>query len=173
MARLISRFQQFRRGSPLSFRLLAYILLFSTAFSLIAAGLQVYTDFRKDVSVIDDRFRVIEASYRSSLSRSLWALDQNLLQIQLEGILSLPDIVHLRLRIYPDSELVLGERPVNGTAIRQYRLEIVREGTPKTELGELIVTASLERTYADLRQRLWVIFTTHFFKTFLLAVVIM
>lgn len=173
MARLISRFQQFRRGSPLSFRLLAYILLSSTAFSLIAAGLQIYTDFRKDVSIIDDRFRVIESSYRSSLSRSLWALDQNLLQIQLEGILSLPDIVHLRLRIYPDSELVLGERPVNGAAIRQHSFEIIHEGTPQTELGELVITASLERSYADLWTQLWITFATQFFKTFLLAIVIM
>lgn len=173
MARLISRFQQFRRGSPLSFRLLAYILLFSTAFSLIAAGLQIYTDFRKDVSIIDDRFRVIESSYRSSLSRSLWALDQNLLQIQLEGILSLPDIVHLRLRIYPDSELVLGKRPVNGAAIRQHSFEIIHEGTPQTELGELVITASLERSYADLWTQLWITFATQFFKTFLLAIVIM
>ncbi|MGM0570626.1 EAL domain-containing protein [Marinobacter sp.] len=173
MARLISRIQQFRRGSPLSFRLLAYILLFSTVFSLIASGLQIYTDFRKDVSVIDDRFRVIETSYQSSLSRSLWALDQNLLQIQLEGILSLPDIVHLRLRIYPDSELVLGNQPDNGTPTRQHSFEIAHEGTPETQLGRLTVTASLERSYSDLRQRFWVIVTTQFFKTFLLAIVIL
>ncbi|MCK7543189.1 EAL domain-containing protein [Marinobacter bryozoorum] len=172
MARLISRFQQFRRGSPLSFRLLAYILLFSTAFSLIASGLQIYTDFRKDVTVIDDRLKVIETSYRSSLSRSLWALDQNLLQIQLEGILSLPDIVHLRLRIYPDSELVLGELPENGTATRQYSFEIQHQGTPESQLGELSITASLERSYADLWDSVWVIVTTQFFKTFLLAIAI-
>ncbi|UZD64181.1 MULTISPECIES: EAL domain-containing protein [Marinobacter] len=172
MPRLISRLQQFRRGSPLSFRLLAYILLFSSVFTLIASGLQIYTDFRKDVSVIDDRLHVIETGYRSSLSRSLWALDQNLIQIQLEGILSLPDIVHLRLRIYPDSELVMGERPKNGTAIRQHSFQIGHQGSIDTQLGELVVTASLERSYSDLQQRIWVILTTQFFKTFVVSILI-
>lgn len=112
MLRPLSRLQQFRRGSPLSFRLLAYILVFSSVFTLFASGLQIYSDFHKDVSAIEERFEVVESGYRSSLSRSLWALDRNLLEVQLEGILSLPDIVHLRLRIYPDSELVMGETPI-------------------------------------------------------------
>jgi len=55
--------------------------------------------------------QTVESSDSSGLARSLWALDQKLLQIQLEGILSLPDIVHLRLAIEPGSELVIGEIP--------------------------------------------------------------
>lgn len=109
MQKLLTRLQRFRTGSPLSFRLLAYILLFSSVFTLISSAIQIYSDYRKDLSQIDRRMMVVETGYTSSLARSLWALDQKLLQTQLEGILSLPDIVHLRLKIEPDSELVMGE----------------------------------------------------------------
>lgn len=172
MVILISRLQQFRRGSPLSFRLLGYILLISTVFSLGASGVQIYNDFRKDVSLIKDRFRAIEASYRSSLSRSLWALDENLLQVQMEGILSLPDIEYARLTIYPNSEMVLGEPPRDDAATSQHSFDIVHAGPPRIRLGELTVIASLERSYADLWQRFWLIVTAQFFKIFLLAITI-
>ncbi|SFR43112.1 PAS domain S-box-containing protein/diguanylate cyclase (GGDEF) domain-containing protein [Marinobacter daqiaonensis] len=172
MLSLFSRLKQFRQGSPLSFRLLAYILLFSSAFTLIATGIQIYGDFRKDLAAIEERFEVVETSYSSSLARSLWALDQNLLQVQLEGILSLPDIVHLRLRIYPDSELVIGDRPERDAAIRQHSFEITHDGTLQTELGELTITASLARTYQELERKIWVILTTQFLKTFLISILI-
>ncbi|MFL1485046.1 EAL domain-containing protein [Marinobacter sp. LN3S78] len=172
MLRLISRLQQFRRGSPLSFRLLAYILLFSSAFTLIASGLQIYSDFKKDVAAIEERFEVVESGYRSSLSRSLWALDRNLLEVQMEGILSLPDIIHLRLRIYPDSELVMGESPDREASTREHRFIISHNGALQTELGELTVTASLERTYRELEQKIWITLATQFIKTFLTAILI-
>ena len=111
MPKLSTRLQGFRTGSPLSFRLLAWILLFSSAFTLVASALQIYSDYQKDLSQIHDRMQVVEASYASSLARSLWSLDQKLLQTQMEGILSLPDVIHLRLRIDPDSELVMGDIP--------------------------------------------------------------
>ncbi|MFC4258919.1 EAL domain-containing protein [Marinobacter lacisalsi] len=172
MLRPLSRLQQFRRGSPLSFRLLTYILLFSSVFTLFASGLQIYSDFHKDVSAIEERFQVVESGYRSSLSRSLWALDRNLLDVQLEGILSLPDIIHLRLMIYPDSELVMGEQPERKTATREHSFDIWHNDTLDTELGRLTVTASLERTYRELEQKIWITIATQFVKTFLTSILI-
>ncbi|WP_339806572.1 EAL domain-containing protein [uncultured Marinobacter sp.] len=172
MQRLATRIKQFRQGSPLSFRLLAYILLFSSIFTLVASAIQVYSDYRKDVSAIDDRLSVIRTSYASSLSRSLWALDQNLLQTQMEGILSLPDIVYLRLRIYPDSEIVLGKRPAREQTTKTRTYELSHSGPGGAKLGQLEVTASLERVYQDLRRKIGVILTTQFFKVFFISVLI-
>lgn len=172
MQRLATRLSQFRHGSPLSFRLLAYILLFSSVFTLFATAIQVWNDYRKDVSAIDERLSIIETSYASSLSRSLWALDQNLLQVQLEGILSLPDIVFLQLRIYPDSELFLGDRPPRDAAVRTTLFELSHDGPGGTELGQLEVTATLDRVYRDLRQKIWIILVTQFFKTLFISVLI-
>ena len=172
MLKPVSCLKQLRHGSPLTFRLLAYILLFSSVFTMFASGLQIYSDFHKDVSAIEERFSVVENGYRSSLSQSLWALDRNLLEVQLEGILSLPDIVHLRLQIYPDSELVMGEHPGRDAAAREHSFPIRHHGTPETELGELTVTASLERSYRELEETIWSTVTTQFLKTFLTGILI-
>ncbi|MCK2148941.1 EAL domain-containing protein [Marinobacter alexandrii] len=171
MPKLSTRLQRFRKGSPLSFRLLAWILLFSSVFTLIASGIQIYSDYRKDLSQIDNRMEVVEAGYSSSLARSLWALDQKLLQTQMEGILSLPDIVHLRLRIEPDSELVMGDIP-RDTQTRSHSFSLVHMGDEMFELGELTVTADLKRVYEEMERKVGIILATQFLKTFFVSILI-
>lgn len=169
---ITNRLRRIRRASPLSFRLLAWILLFSTAFTLLAAGVQIYSDYRKDLSLIEERMQVIESGYASSLARSLWALDQKLLQTQMEGILSLPDITHLRLRIEPDSELVMGEIPRQADTL-SHRFKLVQRDGTESLLGELIITADLGRVYAELRRRVGVILATQFLIVFFVSVLIL
>lgn len=171
MPKLSTRLQRFRTGSPLSFRLLAWILLFSSAFTLVASALQIYSDYRKDLSQIDNRMQVVESGYASSLARSLWALDQKLLQTQMEGILSLPDVVHLRLRIEPDSELVMGEIPRDAKTT-SHSFNLVHQGDEMFKLGELTVTADLERVYDELKRKVGVILLTQFLKTFFVSILI-
>ncbi len=172
MPKLSTRLQRFRTGSPLSFRLLAWILLFSSAFTLIASAIQLYTDFREDLTLIDRRMEVVESGYASSLARSLWALDQKLLQTQMEGILSLPDIVHLRLRIEPDSELVMGDIPRN-TETTSHSFTLVHDGDEAFKLGELTITADLNRVYQDMKRKVGVILATQFLKTFFVSILIL
>jgi len=171
MPKLTTRLQRFRTGSPLSFRLLAWILLFSSAFSLIASAIQIYSDYRKDLVQIEGRMQVVESGYASSLTRSLWALDKKLLQTQMEGILSLPDVVHIRLGIEPDSELVMGEIP-RGADTLSHRFDLVYQGEGALKLGELTVTASLERVYQEMKVKVGIILATEFLKTFLVSILI-
>lgn len=171
MPKLSTRLQRFRKGSPLSFRLLAWILLFSSVFTLITSAFQIYSDYRKDISQIDKRMAVVESGYASSLARSLWALDQKLLQTQMEGILSLPDIVHLRLRIEPDSELVMGEIPRESeTTVHSF--DLIHEGDETFKLGELTITADLARVYQEMERKVGIILATQFLKTFLVSILI-
>ncbi|MCG7199810.1 EAL domain-containing protein [Marinobacter pelagius] len=172
MPNLSKHFQRLRSGSPLSFRLLAWILLFSSVFTLIASGIQLYSDYRKDVGLIDQRLKVIESGYASSLARSLWALDQKLLQIQMEGILSLPDITHLRLRIEPDSELVMGDIPRNAKT-QTHSFTLVHDGDQSFRLGELTITANLDRVYREMKQKIGVILVTQFLKTLFVSILIL
>nr|WP_227537994.1 EAL domain-containing protein [Marinobacter vulgaris] len=145
--------------------------MFSSLFTLISSAIQIHSDYRKDLSQIDRRMKVIETGYTSSLARSLWALDQKLLQTQLEGILSLPDIVHLRLKIEPDSELVMGTIPRDGKTI-SHAFELTHRGDGMFTLGELTVTADLRGVYSDMRQRVVEVLTTQFLKTFLISILI-
>ncbi len=171
MRNLLSRINQFRVKSPLSFRMLAYILLASSIFTLAATSIQVYTDYRTDVSLVNERLDVIEAGYMSSLASSVWALDQNLLEVQLEGILSLPDIKHVRLVMHPDTEIQMGSVP-DDEATLQSSFPLEFEGDEIHRLGEVHVTASLETVYENLWRKIQVILTTQAFKTFFISLLI-
>lgn len=171
MPKLLSRLTRFRASSPLSVRLLAYILLSSSLFTLVTSAVQVYSDYRQEVRLVNQRMRVIETSYRSSLSRSLWALDQKLLQVQMEGILSLPDIVYLKLQIYPDSEMVMGSIPKKASTMSR-TFELTYKGDEVYRLGKLTITASMKEIFSNLKRRVVVILTTQALKTFLISVLI-
>ncbi|WP_241264486.1 EAL domain-containing protein [Marinobacter daepoensis] len=172
MPDIATRLKRFRAASPLSFRLVAWILLFSSAFTLLASGIQIYSDYREDLSKIEQRMQVIESGYRSSLAQSLWALDQKHLQTQMEGMLSLPDIEHLRLRIEPDSELVMGELP-RDTDTLTHSFDLVYHDDTEFHLGELTITASLERLYDELRRRVGFILATQFLIVFFASILIL
>lgn len=171
MPKLPTRLQRFRSGSPLSFRLLAWIVLFSSVFTLIASAIQIYSDYRKDLSRIESRMQLVESGHASSLARSLWALDQKLLQTQMEGILSLPDVVHLRLGVEPDSELVMGEIP-RGADTQSHKFDVIHHANGDLKLGELTVTASLDRVYQDLRRKVGIMMATQFLNIFFISIVI-
>ncbi|HLV76306.1 MAG TPA: EAL domain-containing protein [Marinobacter sp.] len=172
MPDLKQRLKHLHTTSPLSIRLLAWILLFSSALTLLASGLQIFSDYRQDVQQIEDRLEVIEDGYSSSLSRSLWALDQKSLQTQMEGIMSLPDIHHLRLRIEPDSELVMGTLPPDDSML-SHSFDLVYVDDHPFRLGRITVTAGLERLHRSMRHRLAIIMVTQFLTIFLISILIL
>jgi hypothetical protein len=73
-------------------RLLAAVLLFSSIVTLTLTAAQLYLDYDREVSVIETRLDEIGRSYLGSIGESLWNLDQNQLELQLNGILRLPDV---------------------------------------------------------------------------------
>ena len=75
---------QSRRG--IGWRLLVQILLFSSLITLTLTLIQLYIDYRREVSTIEQRFEDIQHGYLESLSNSLWNLDRMLLHSQLEWI---------------------------------------------------------------------------------------
>lgn len=143
--------------------------MFSTAFTLLASGIQIYADYQNDLDAIEQRLERIESGSSSSLARSLWALDQQSIQTQLEGILGLPDIDHLRLRIEPDSELVMGTLP-ESSDILTHSFPLVHEGRENRLLGELTITANINQLYTDLRRRVGLIIGTQFLTVFIVAI---
>src|SRR5579872_2438771 len=81
-AKVVDRFR-----SGIGFRLLAAVLLFSSLVTLTLTALQLYLDYDHEVGVIQTRLDEIGRSDIPSLGESLWALDENQLRLQLDGIL--------------------------------------------------------------------------------------
>jgi hypothetical protein len=84
--------------SGIGLRLLAGVLLFSSAITLLLTGLQLYLDYRRDVGTIEHRMSEIEGGYLRSLGEGLWNLDERQLELQVDGILHLPAIRFVEVR---------------------------------------------------------------------------
>jgi diguanylate cyclase (GGDEF)-like protein/PAS domain S-box-containing protein len=152
--------------------MLTYILLCSTLFTLITASIQIYSDYRQDVSSVDERMAFIETSYMKSLTRSLWSLDQKLLKVQLQGILALPDIIGLKLKIYPDKEIIMGNIDKD-TSLKTHSFPLIHKSDETYTLGELTIIASMDDIYKKLEEKIVVILTTQAFKTFFISILIL
>jgi PAS domain S-box-containing protein len=159
----------------LTVRLLSSVLLFSICVTLTLTVVQLYLEYRHDVSDLELRLDQIGRTNLDSLAERLWALDENQLRLQLTGILRLPDMraVEVREAGSTGDPLVirLGERSTSSTITRQYPLLYNVQGQ-NTRIGTLYVQATL----VDLRRRLvhtgWTIFLNQAAETVLVSMFI-
>ena len=159
----------------LTVRLLISVLLFSTCVTLILTVVQLYLEYRNEVSALELRLDQISKTNLDSLAERLWALDENQLRLQLTGILRLPDmraVEVLEAGSAGDPLVIrLGERSASSAVTREYPLLYNVQGQ-NTRIGTLYVQATL----ADLRRRLfhtgWTIFLNQAAETFLVSLFI-
>ena len=157
-------------------RLLFYVLLFSSAVTLVLTAAQLYLNYRYDIGVIERRLDEIEKGYLGSLAEGLWQVDQRQLELQLKGIASLPDIAYVEVRESGTSSstpLVVKAGHRNGDAVLRRELPIVYQsaGGPQA-IGEFIIEANLKGVYHRLIQSGLVILVTQGAKTFLVSIFI-
>ncbi|SCB38694.1 PAS domain S-box-containing protein [Bradyrhizobium shewense] len=173
-AALLSRLFNWSR-SGVGPRLLAAVLLFSSVVTLTLTALQLYLDYDREVGLIETRLDEIGRSTTGSLGESLWNLDQNLLKLQLDGILRLPDIRAAEVREIADRpnpiRLAIGEPSTRSVVTRDYPLKTNVQGTAR-EIGVLHVEATLTDVYQHLLNRALVILASQAAKTFLVSLFI-
>ncbi len=164
---LLPKISRHLREHPLSYRLLAYILAFSSVFTLAGTGTQLYWEYRTDVADIHDVMEQIEHSYLDSLTASQWLLDDRQIRSQLEGILQLPDVHYVEIRPAEEAEevIALGEPVPGGGITRRYPMIYTQRGTG-VPVGELTVAATLDGVYARMREQFLVILGTQAVRTF-------
>ena len=141
-------------------RLLLFILLFSLCFTVLASGVQLYIEYRREMRDIDARMALIRAGYLASLERSLWDLDEAQLDVQLRGLVDFSDVARVRL-VSDDFQLLRGEAEATGPLrIERFPLDYQPPSGPPRHLGELEVSIDLgavhRRLYATgLASLLW------------------
>jgi PAS domain S-box-containing protein len=172
--RLRQRIRTFRNS--IGFRLLAAVLLFSSIVTLTLTALQLYLDYNREVSAIETRLDEIGGSYLGSLGESLWNLDQNQLQLQLNGILRLPDIRAVEISEIADRpkpiRVAVGERGARSIIGREYPVDYAPHGA-RRQIGLLYVEATLTDVYRELMTRALVILASQAAKTFLVSLFIL
>src|SRR5258705_661252 len=161
-----------RSRGGIGLRLLAGVLLFSSAVTLALTALQLYLEYEREVGVIESRLDQIGRSYPGSLGESLWILNQHQLELQLKGILSLPDVQSVEIREIASRpnpvRLALGQHATRSVIAREYPLDYVMQGG-RRQLGVLRVEATLTEVYRQLLNKALVILASQAAKTFLVS----
>lgn len=169
---MLKRYLQHRKNNLLSYRLLVYILLCSTVLAVLSTGVQLFWDYKKDLSDIQQGIDSIEVGYLDSLSSSLWKLDKDQIEIQLEGIMKLPDIGYASItEIVADRQESIfhrGEAHADLHIQREFEL-FYRD----TLVGRLKVGATLDNVYQRLLEKFFIILGSQVIKTFLVSICIL
>ncbi len=158
--------------SPLARRLIAAIVLFSASITLIMTALQLYQEYRRDLAGVEAQFKQIGEVHLRSLTQSLWATNNKEIQIQLEGMLRVPNIVDVA--IYENGRLRAhaGRRSATRLIERRYRMRYEEIGRSH-DIGTLTVTATLDDIYSQLYHQAIQVLLSNALRTFLVAIFVL
>ncbi len=158
-------------------RLLLLILLASSLITLVLTATQLYLDYRRDLDGIERRLDEIENSNLGTLASSLWKLDSDQLQLQLDGIVRLPDMLGAEVveaGATQKTPLVFRAGRVRDTSVVRRVVPIVHQDRDtRRTLGTLTVTATLDEVYQRLIDKAVVILVSQGIKTFLISLFIL
>ena len=161
-----------RLRNGIGLRLLAGVLLFSSAITLLLTCLQLYLDYRRDVGTIERRMSEIEGSYLRSLGEGLWNLDERQLELQVDGILHLPAIRFVEVREATDRAdpmvVTAGSHQAGAAVHREFPIFHTVHGAEQ-RLGVLSIEATLDEVYRELLDRAIVILVSQGAKTFVVS----
>lgn len=152
-------------------RMVLYILLFSSMVTLLATSFQLFMDYSRDVEQINARFTEVETSHLGNIVNNVWLTQMDSVRLELEGILRLPDMHAVAVRLEDGEEIFLGQRSGEELVVHRYPMVVTYRGQPR-QLGEFTVTASLTGVYGRLWDRVLIILATQTVKTFLVSLFI-
>ena len=160
--------RDFRRRDSITTRLILAIIGFSSFIAIFTTAVQLFVDYRQGISRIDRDLAYVEVVNLAPITRSLWNLADESIQLQLDGLVSHPEIDYAAIRTNGEITWHAGREP-DGDAIEvQYPLVYV-SGDLVRELGKIQVVAGLAKIYQELFEEALVILGTNLLKTLTVA----
>ena len=154
--------------SPLARRLIVAVILFSSAITLVLTGMQLYAEYRYNLTGIEADLAQIEQVHLKALTQSLWATNNKELALQLEGMVQVPNLEYVAVH---EGEKLWGEagkRASRNMIERRYPM-VHRHRESSRQIGTLTVVASLDSIYRHLLTQAFIILASNGFKTFLVV----
>ena len=162
----------------LSRRLLFWIILISSAFTLVATATQLFMDYKKDINHLNDTLTEVETTILPSVGIATWNYDKTLLNTILTGIDAQDNIDAVMVLNKDGSELMkVGNDNVASRVEKSYPIMITSQNdyaddSPQ-EIGTLVVVASLEYIYSQLIDKAFTLLITQGIKTFFMSICIL
>ncbi|MFK7824574.1 MAG: Hpt domain-containing protein [Oligoflexales bacterium] len=151
----------------------AGVIIISSCLTLLTTSIQVYSEYQADLSELDRRMNQIKYTYLEPIAYSLWSYTEDLIEVNLKGLIELPDIKYVRI-IEDDDEVnyELGKKPDDSIKKKTFDL-IYAEDQLNYKVGKLEVVASLKRINNKIIDKIIFVLISQFFKTFLASFLIL
>ena len=136
----------FGLNSKIGRRLILYTLLFSSMTTIIVTMFYLYRESDRDLKLTQKVFKQIELSDKDSIINSLWVTDDELLLIQLEEILMMPNVQFAEVR--KGREVIKAAGDPGFEEVTEHTIPLVYPyNGQEVFLGDLHIVASRENFY--------------------------
>ena len=157
-----------RRRDSIAIRLIVAIVGFSSFIAIFTTAVQLFLDYRQSIERIDRDLAYVEAVNLAPLSKSLWDLAEETIQLQLDSLISHPEIEFVAILVDGKIAWRAGQEPDGDVIAVQYPL-VHSSGTLERDLGTIEIIASLSSIYQQLFEKAIVILGTNLLKTLAVA----
>lgn len=158
--------------SSLGRRLFLATLLFSSLITLLITAIQLYDDYKNEISLIEQQFDQIKRSHLESIAQSTWVVDGIQIDKQLEGLTKLPYIEFAQIRVDENQFWAQGPLDIENVISTEFGLTYKHRGN-EVLIGTLTVRGSLNQVYVKLIDRVVFLLAANAIKTFLVAVFVL
>jgi signal transduction histidine kinase len=168
----VPTFIRYGLSSKIGQRFVFRTLLCSTFFAIFVTSIQLFIDFRSQQSSLNNSIRKIENAIVPSLTESLWALDDPLINSQLSGIVNVDGVVYVKLT---DTDGLLIDAGVKNEDVSEtHKLDLTKiDGEQSKLIGELTIGVSYSNIYNELINRAAIVLLASILKTFVLSIAIL
>ena len=163
ISKKIDYFIQNLVGVGITKRLVSYIFLFSTFITITLTGIQIYSDYRNELDIIEKRFVEIEQGYLDSIAQDVWNLDSKQIETSAKGIIQLPDISFVKISPKYLEPITFGQ--VSSFGEKVYSKNLTYD-SPQNLIGEIEIRADLTPVFNRLKKKLFEVLLTQGVKTF-------
>ena len=160
-------------STSLGRRLAVLILLFSSVVTLVSTVFQLGLEYQRDVSDVESQLRQIRSSYADSLASSLWITSTRDLDLQLQGILRLPDLQYIEI-VNEQGKVAARAGTVrsDGVVAHEFPLYFTHR-KQSVYIGRVRALASLDGAWRRLQAKVITILIAQTIKTFLVSLFIL
>ncbi len=155
-------------NTPLARRMCVSVILASTLIAIFTSGIQIYSEFQREVKGVYADLKQIEQTHLSSISSRVWVLDVRELETTLKNLLSLPSIKYIAAYDNETLFMAVGIDTDHNVVIKNFPLHYEYKNK-KLQIGKLVVKASLDKAYQNIIDQAVIIIVSNMIKTFIVA----
>ncbi|NWK79914.1 GGDEF domain-containing protein [Aquitalea sp. LB_tupeE] len=156
--------------SRLSRRLLLWIVCISALTALVSTSVQLFFDYRQDLSELEKGMRYIQQNQLPGLADAAWNFNVPGMQVQLEGIGHSPWVAGASLRYGPSLQATLETGKLGGKDEMAYRYPLLRHGVL---VGQIRILPNLHTLYNRTIDRIVIVLVVQTIKSLITSICIL